>query len=120
MSILRLWYTLFVQFLVRLLTRRVIVALPADEHREHFPFGLKLVAVDPGKTQWTIVEGFHNARVDRNGVWYMPEMELGPRVLFTLAEARDFAATLAAVGESGTVRELPGVELSASGSTAVN
>lgn len=115
MSILRLWYTLFARLLVRLFARRVIVALPADEHRENFPYGLKLVAVDSWKMKWTIVEGFHGARVDRKGVWYMPEMELGPSVIFTLSEAKSLAMDLAAVGESGTVREL-----SMSGSTAAN
>lgn len=121
MSILRLWYTLFVRLLVRLFVRRIIVVLPADERREHFPYGLKLVAVDPWKTEWTIVEGFHDARVDHNGVWYMPDQELGPSVIFSLTEARSLAVQLAAVGEMGEVgaaRE-PAV-LSATGSTAAN
>jgi len=96
------------------------VALPADERREFFPHGLKLMAVDPWKTQWTIVEGFHGARVDRKGVWYMPDQELGPGVIFTLREARGFVMNLAAVGEMGTVRALSMGELSTDGSTASN
>lgn len=115
MSILRILYTLLLRLLVRLFVRRTIVALPVDEQREFYPYGFTLVAIDPWKTQWTIVEGFHGARVDRKGVWYMPDQELKPSVIFTLNEARGFAADLAAVGESGTVRELPDAELSAGG-----
>lgn len=120
MSILRFLYTLVLRLLVRLFTRRVIVALPADEHREYFPYGLKLVAIDPWKTQWTIVEGFHDARVDRTGIWYMPDQELGPSVIFTLHEARGFAANLASVGELGVVQALVMSELSASGGSTAS
>lgn len=92
MSFLQLLHRLF----SLLFNRRVIAILGADPDRENYSLGLKLVAIDRWKTRWTIIEGHRDARVNRDGIWYMPYMEMNETFVFTLKEAKAFVAGLVA------------------------